>query len=225
MKKSTVILLVLCLAHISFQAFAQGRFSIHAGTSLPMSDFASDDITDEDAGMAALGLNIGVEYNYLLSDKGLGLFGGVDFHYNNLQQDVMNKIKTSYEDLGLNVSEIIYPKYFNIPFSGGLSYTYQANDKIGLFAKGGLTINFFKMTDMFLKANGQTLVTLIDTAYGVGFRVGCGILIDKYTSVSFNYYGLGKLDLDGRVMVGSDSEDIDGKQKVDLATLTIGFLF
>lgn len=81
------------------------------------------------------------------------------------------------------------------------------------------------MTNMELKADGQKSTQKMDLAYGIGFKIGGGILINKKTSISVDYFGLGKHDMDGEVESGGSSQDIDGELKVDLLTLTLGFRF
>lgn len=198
--------------------------SVHFGPSFPVSDFGSDNIFDEDAGGAAVGFNIGLKYTYPLNDKGLGLFGGIDFNYNGLKKDFKDDVEDLVESLYGNV-DIKFSKYINIPVTAGLHYAYQADDKIGVFANAGLAINFLKMTNMELKADGQKSTQKMDLAYGIGFKIGGGILINKKTSISVDYFGLGKHDMDGEVESGGSSQDIDGELKVDLLTLTLGFRF
>jgi opacity protein-like surface antigen len=112
-----------------------------------------------------------------------------------------------------------------VPFTAGLIYTYQADDKIGVFANAGLAVNFLKITEMEVKANGQTVTTEMDVANSIGLKIGGGILINKKTSISIDYLGLGKHDIDGKIKTTGYSEDIDGEVKIDLLTLTIGFKF
>lgn len=78
---------------------------------------------------------------------------------------------------------------------------------------------------MQVKANGQTVTTNMNLATNLGFKVGGGILINKKTSVSVDYLGLGKHDIEGKVTTPGYSEDIDGEGKVDFLTLTIGIKF
>jgi hypothetical protein len=154
----------------------------------------------------------------------LGLFGGIDFNYNGLKKDFKDDVEDLVESLYGNV-DIKFSKYINIPVTAGLHYAYQADDKIGVFANAGLAINFLKMTNMELKADGQKSTQKMDLAYGIGFKIGGGILINKKTSISVDYFGLGKHNMDGKVESGGSSQDIDGELKIDLLTLTLGFRF
>jgi opacity protein-like surface antigen len=127
--------------------------------------------------------------------------------------------------MGINNADIKYYKYINVPITAGLNYSYQADDKIGVFANGGLALNFLKITDMELKANGQTVTLKMDLANHIGYKIGGGILINKKTSISVDYFGLGKHDLEGKVKSTSYSEDMDGEGKIDFVTLTLGVSF
>jgi opacity protein-like surface antigen len=127
--------------------------------------------------------------------------------------------------MGINNPDIKFYKHINVPITAGLNYTYQTDDKIGLSANAGLALNFFKITEMELKANGQTVKTEMDLANNIGFKIGGGISINKKYSVSIDYLGLGKHDIEGKVKATGYSEDIDGELKVDLLTLTFGIKF
>lgn len=225
MRNLKIIVFTLLTFTLITKTYSQGNFSIHFGPSFPVSDFASDDIDDEDAGGAGVGLNVGLQYIYPLSESGLGLFCGIDINYNGLKKDVKDDVEELYEAIGINNPDIKYYKYINIPLTAGLNYTYQADDKIGVFANAGLAVNFMKITDMELKANGQTVTTEMDLANSIGFKIGGGILINQKTSISIDYLGLGVHDTDGKVKTTGYSEDIDGEGKVDLLTLTLGFKF
>jgi opacity protein-like surface antigen len=225
MKNLKILAIVLLSACCMTKIYSQGNVSVHFGPSVPISDFGSDDIDDEDAGGAAVGLNVGLQYIYPLSESGLGIFGGIDFNYNGLKNDVKDDVEELYESMGINNPDIKFYKHINVPITAGLNYTYQADDKIGLFANAGLALNFFKITEMELKANGQTVKTEMDLANNIGFKIGGGISINKKYSVSIDYLGLGKHDIEGKVKATGYSEDIDGELKVDLLTLTFGIKF
>ncbi|MFT3739077.1 MAG: hypothetical protein QM786_09985 [Breznakibacter sp.] len=225
MKNFKIIVFVLLSVLFTERTYSQGSFSVHFGPSFPVMDFASDDTDNEDAGGAAVGLNVGLQYIYPLSENGLGLFGGIDFNYNGLKKGYKDDIEDLYESIGLSGVDIKYYKYINVPITAGLNYTYEADDKIGVFANAGLALNFLKITDMEFKVNGQTATTEMDVASNIGFKIGGGILINKKTSISIDYLGLGKHDLDGKVKADGSSEDLDGEIKVDIVTLTLGIKF
>lgn len=226
MKKSNLITtLLLLLFFVTSNAFSQGDFSIHFGPSLPLSDFADDDLDDDDAGGAGVGFGLGLQYVYPLTENGLGLFGGIDINYNGLQKDVKDDFEEMFEDMGIHNADYKFYKYLNIPISAGLNYTFEADEKISLFGNVGLTANFLKITDFVIEVNNVEVTTEIDLSYSIGFKIGGGIMVNKKTSIAINYLELGEHDIKGKAKANGVSEDIDGKQKVNILTLTLGFKF
>ncbi len=225
MKNFKIIALLLLSICYTAKTYSQGNVTIHFGPSFPVSDFASDDIDDEDAGGAAVGINFGLQYIYPLSESGLGLFGGIDFNYNGLKKDVKDDVEELFESMGINNADYKFYKYINIPITAGLNYSYQADDKIGVFANAGFALNFMKITDMEIEVSGQTVTQEMDLANSIGFKIGGGILINQKTSISIDYFALGKHDIEGEIKTTGYSEDVDGEGKVDLLTLTLGIKF
>lgn len=125
MKNLKIIVFTLLTFTLITKTYSQGNFSIHFGPSFSVSGFAYDDIDDEDAGGAGVGLNVGLQYIYPLSESGLGLFCGIDINYNGLKKDVKDDVEELYEAIGINNSDIKYYKYINSPLTAGLNYTYQ----------------------------------------------------------------------------------------------------
>lgn len=224
MKNLKIIGFVLLSCFLITKTYSQGNVSIHFGPSFPVLDFASNE-DSEYGGGAAVGLNIGLQYIYPLSESGLGLFGGIDFNYNGLKKDIKDDVKELYESLGIYSTDYKFFKYINVPITAGLNYTYQADDKIGVFANAGLALNFLKITDMEIVVDGQTVTAEVDLANNIGFKIGGGILINQKISISIDYLGLGKHDIEGRAKTSGSSEDIDGEGKIDLLTLTLGYKF
>lgn len=224
MKDLRLFGLVCVLFCLATAVHSQGNASFHFGPSFPVSDFASDDLDDEDAGGAAVGLNVGLQYVYPLSESGLGIFGGVDLNYNALQQGVKDEYEENFEFLGIHADYKFF-KYINIPVSAGLNYTYQADDKVGIFANAGVTLNFLKITDMEIEEANETITQEMEIANSMGFKIGGGILLNQKISISLDYYALGEHDVDGEMSIIGFSEDIDFEQEVDLVTLTLGFKF
>lgn len=225
MKKLFVFAFLLLSMGLTSQLHAQAYWTVHFGPSFPMGKFASDDMSDEESGAAAVGVNVGLQYVYPLSETGFGLFGGLDFNYNGLKKGIKDDMEEYYEYLGIYNPEIKYYKYINVPLSGGLIYSYQADEKIGVFANAGLVLNFLKITDMEIKAEGETFTAEVDLASKLGFKIGGGILLNKKTSISIDYFGLGEHNIDGEMKFAGESEGIKGKAKVDFVTLTLGVRF
>ena len=223
LKSITVSLLLLIF--ISAFSFSQSSLSAHLGPSFPLDKFASDNMDDNKAGSAAIGFNLGLQYLYNFEKNGLGLFIGLDFNYNGLKKDVRDSFEKDFEDMGIYNAEFKYYKYLNIPVSAGLHYTFQADKKIALLANLGLAANFMKITDMTVKVGNITTTMKFDLATSIGFKTGAGILINKKTSITANYLYLGKHDVNATIKSNLPNEKIDGEQKVDLLTLTLGFMF
>lgn len=225
MKKNlSMIFLASIFVMVFAHAQAQGKFSMHAGLAIPVMDFGSGDIEDEDAGGAALGLNLGLQYVYPLTESGLGLFGGIDFTYNGLQKSIKDDSKELYELLGIN-GDITFYKYINIPISAGLNFTHQANENTAIFANAGMVFNMLKITDMVIEMGNVEATTEIDMATNLGAKLGGGIIFNNKYSVALNYLALGTHNLEGRVSFMGMFEDVEGKGKVDMLTLTLGFHF
>lgn len=205
--------------------YSQGSFSLHAGPSFPISDFGDDDMDDEDAGGAGVGLNIGGKYVYKLNDKGLGLYFGADFIYNGLKSSVKDDIEDEFENMGLDV-DITYYKYINVPITAGLNYTYKANEQISLFADLGIGADFLKITNYKMEADNEEVELNFDLSTQLAYKFGGGLLIQDKYSIGLNYYGLGKHDVKGEMKYNGDSEDIEDLElKVDVLTLTFGIKF
>ncbi len=102
MKSNTIIKLAfLIVVFSSVETYSQSRFGMQFGLANPLSDFASEDIYDDRAGLAAHGFNLGLKYHYQFSKNGIGLFSGLDFNYNSLAKDCKNDIKEVFKSYGI----------------------------------------------------------------------------------------------------------------------------
>jgi len=221
-----LVFTVLLVLFAFIESYSQSSFNIHLGPSIPLLDYSSENIDNEDAGGAGIGINFGLQYTYQLTESGLGLFAGLDFNYNGLKKDVKDDLEKIFEDLVVTNIYFTHYKYFNIPVSAGLKYKYDADDKIALIGNAGLTINFLKVSDFIIKVDGLKITSEFDLANSIGFKIGGGILINSRTSIMIDYLGLGKHDINGETKAsGLTSKDIDVDQKVDMLTITVGFNF
>jgi hypothetical protein len=229
MKNLKIIVFVLFSFVLTTRTYTQGNVSIHFGSSLPVSDFQSDDINDEDAGGAKIGINIGLKYRYLLTEGGLGIFCGIDLNHNKLQNDFKDHYEELYGRDDIAKLDYQHLNYYNIPISTGLNYNYRANDNIGVFADFGLVLNFLKVSDFEVEADNNTIITSIksDPAYGIGYKIGGGIQIKDKILFTINYLGLGEHDNDREIKRHdyADTEYLDSKLKIDLFTFTLGYMF
>ena len=211
------------------------QFSVHLGSSIPISDFGSNDI-DSGGTAAAVGLNVGLEYIYPLSETGLGILLRIDFSYNGLQKNIKDQIKDgANEDASTlfqtNDIDIKYYKYINVPITAGLNYTFQVNDKMAVFANVKLALNFFKITNFEVEYDGVKVMSKYDLANNLGFKIGGGFLINQKISVSIDYLGLGEHDINSTFTyidtnVGLNINRSDKfKVPVDLLTIALGYRF
>lgn len=226
MKKVAISLTAILIAFLlSGSIYAQSSFSIHAGPSFPLSDFGDDDLYDDDAGGAGVGINLGGKFLYKLNDNGLGLYLGADFIFNGLKSSVKDDIEDEFAEMGANI-DIIYYKYINVPVTAGINYTYKANEQVSLFADLGIGVDFLKVTDMTLEENNEELEIMFDSSPQLAYIFGGGVLIqDKYV-IGLHYNGLGKHDVMGVIQYDGEIEDLDKSElKVDILTLTIGIKF
>ena len=226
MKKLMISLTVIVIAiFLSGNLYSQSSFSIHAGPSFPLSDFGDDDLDDDDAGGAGVGLNLGGKYIYKLNEKGLGLFIGADFNLNGLKSSVKDDIEDEFDDTGVDV-DITYYKYINVPITAGLNYTFKANEQVSLFADLGIGADFFKVTNMTMEADNEEIEFNFDLSTQLAYKLGGGLLIqDKYI-IGLHYNGLGKHNVKGEVKYDGDTADLDDLElKVDVLTLTFGIKF
>lgn len=222
MKRIKILVVLLLSILLTTKINSQGKTSIHIGPSIPISDFASVTSSPPNLGSgAAIGLNVGLQYIVRLSEKGIGIFGGIDFNYNGLKKD--------YKEVfdGPTVLDIKYSKFINVPVTAGLNYIYEAGNKIGVFANAGLALNFLKITDLEIIANTNlgSSTAEYDLAYNVGFKIGGGILINQKMSVSLDYLGLGIHNIDSIIMIDGYQDHYETEVKVDFLTLTVGYNF
>lgn len=224
-KVKSLILALSLLFCISITTKAQESHILRIGTSLPLSDFGSKDPDNDNAGGAATGISAGFQYIYSITDNGLGIFAGMDIHYNALSKNVQDDMKKYFNSIGFPNAKFTFYKHINISPSTGLNYTYKADDKLSVFANGGLVINFYKMTNMVITVDAQEVTTSFNVTSSIGFRIGAGILLNDRITLSLDYWGLGNHDITGEMSSGGQTGDVSGKQKVDILSATLGLRF
>ena len=229
MKKKYIFVAVMLLfgtvSSFAQEANEKGSFSMHAGLSLPMDDFGDDDIDDEDSGLAGTGINIGIEYVYKLNENSLGLFVGLDLFRNGINGDSKDDLEDELENLIGSQVDIEFPVYYNIPISAGLVYNYKVDEKIALFAKGGLVFNSLITTDMSLKLSGEEIVVENDLATSFGFKFGTGVTFSENWSIEIDYLGLGEHDIDSESKCCGETENSSSDLKVGIVSVTLGYKF
>lgn len=208
-----------CLTVFNSKMVAQGTFKFHVGPSFATSDFGDDDVSDDDAGGAGIGINAGLDYLYPLTETGLSLFGGLDVSFNGLK----GEYKEDIEDQVGNV-DVTFFNYINVPISGGLYYEFKPGGNIDLFGNAGLAYNFLKVTNFKLEDGNSEVEFNYGLTNNLGFRLGAGLILNEKTTFAVQVYNLGEHDLDiEREATGQQEQNIDGEQNVSFVTLTIGF--
>lgn len=220
MKKSFIYFSALAIViMLSGNAYSQNSFSLHAGPSFPLADFGDDDLNDEDAGCAGVGLSLGGNYVFQLNDKGLGLYLGADFDINGLKSSVKDDIE---DNLASGV-DIEFYKFINVPVIAGLNYSFKGNDQIALFGNAGIGPDILKVTDMTMKQGSNKVEISYETSAKLAYSIGGGLILDDKIILGVNYYGLGEHNLKGEAKYSGYTDTLDDqKLKVSLMTVTIG---
>lgn len=209
---------------ISLNSFSQGNFQLHAGTAIPISDFGNKELSDDYAGGAAPGINLGIQYLAPLSRaRDLFFFAGFDLNFNGLNKDTKKDIEDSFSLLN---AEIKHSKYYNIPLSGGVLFKHYMRNHMAIYAQGGLTINFFKYTNFVATINDEEFIVKYDIDNKVGFRIGGGLDLNDNISVGIDYFALGKHQADGQIDVPLFGPvDTSIETKVDILAVSVGYRF
>lgn len=224
MKRVLIALTAIAIAVFSsVNAYSQSSFFFHAGPAFPISDFGNDDVDEDDAGGANVGLNLGGKYVYPLNNNGLGLFIGADLNYNGLKGSVKDYFEDQYSYLGVDDEDITYYKYVNVPVTAGLSGTYAGNGQVSVFGEVGIGVDFLKITDMTIEVNNKDMVTNFDVSAQLAYVIGGGVWINDKVGIGLHYNNLGKHEIDGEMKYAGYTEDLESSDlKVGLVTLTLG---
>jgi len=183
---------------------------IHTGVTLPMGDFADDDVFNDYAGMANTGFNIGVK-SYLPLGKSNFSFGfGFDFFLNGLQ----SKYKKEFD---------VSPMYLHIPLTIGLNYSYSLlKNKIKIYGEVGIGPNCSMMTQMSSNTNLGSIYFY--PSYGFGYNMEGGFLL-KWFQIGFRYYYLGNHSYSPDLYWSYLNDFENPKRKISNLQLVVGFNF
>lgn len=225
-KKQLVGILILLLSCVpTINGWSQNEFSFHAGLSLPMGDFASDDEDDYDALGAGTGFNIGFKYLHPFTNSPLGYFFGADFYYNGLKKSIKDDTEDMLEEMNLPSVDITYSKFINIPVLTGLNLAFDAGENLMIFGEAGVGIDYFKITDL-TASSVQKVELIYGSSTKFAYRVGAGLKINKKYLLNVNYNGLGTHNFKPKIKVGYQSETLDRiKPQTDIVSITLGVIF
>lgn len=220
MKNLYALMTILILTPIVSQVFSQSEMTLHFGPTIPVGEFADDDIYNSDSGLAGLGIGVGLSGFFPLNDNGLGMFGGMDILFNPLNNDAKDMIEEDEED-----SDFTFPKYFNIPVSVGLQYNYEINTETKLYGKLGLALSFTKLSNFKWEEPGDDdYIESYELATGFGSMIGGGAKLNDKVELGLNYMALGNHKFEGKYEYGEDSDSIeDFERLVNMVYLTVGF--
>ena len=225
---SKLLLLFLLVSSANIDTFSQSRLNIHIGPAFPLSGIDMYTVNYSDvysvSSSAKTGINIGFQYSYQFPNRGIGIFAGLDFVYN----DIINEFKVSMDSLfsHFGYESYEFPKYYNIPISAGLEYIYEINEKLSLLCNLGMTYNFFKVTDYTYDTMFGDHAFEADWASNIGFKTAIGILYKQKASISIDFLGLGKHEVDIKMIDSGTVEDEGIKEaKVNMLTITLGWNF
>ncbi|MEM6262219.1 MAG: outer membrane beta-barrel protein [Bacteroidota bacterium] len=217
-----VFLVSLFMAAQQVQAQGDVRFSGHAGVALPNSEFGDDDFSDDDSGLAAPGLTVGIKLTKPLGDNGFGLFGGIDVMYNPLQADARDDIEDANPD-----TDFTFFRYITVPLSAGFDYHFDAGDGVQLFGQAGIAFSFVKVTNFVRDDEFEELTSTHELANNVGFTIGAGAVINDHIIVGLSLFNLGDHDIDGETESSefTDTNEFDFEQSISTLNLTVGIMF
>jgi opacity protein-like surface antigen len=228
MKIVRVIAVLLLLLTTLSDSFSQSRYNIHVGPAFPVSGIDMYTLHYSDvytvSASAKTGINIGLQYSYQFPNRGIGIFAGLDFVYNDIINEFKVSIDTILSHIGHESHE--FPKYYNIPISAGLEYIYEINEKFSLLCNLGMTYNFFKVTDYTYDYTFGDYAYEADWATNFGFKAAIGILYKQKASISIDFLGLGKHEVDVKMAdTGTVEDEFIAEAKVNMLTVTLGWNF
>ena len=246
MKRLFTLIIAATLMFTGSQLFAQTNVYLNLSGALPTGDFADGDedewglFTEDNEGGAGLGFNIGIKFNIATGVNGLRALISIDGIYNGLNSDLRDAFEDAIEDGEDYYKDfsLITPKYINIPVMAGANYTYNINNKFGLFAEAGLGPNLRIIT----KCEEYTETDYSKTTYtreyepkvSLAYQFGAGIELSKRVTLGVNFYNLGSAKVkyewknkvkytNGNSPVSSDDKDSLKRITPTIIMLRVGF--
>lgn len=217
MKKNSLVLMGLFL---TLSMFAQEEnknekksfLSFNLGPSIPIGDFASATLENEEAGFSLTGITLDLNYLYSFH-KNVGL--AVSGFYN------MNGLDISKLREATGVSSLKMDHWQFIGLAAGPAFSYELSSKVmgDVRIMGGLAT----ANSPDVRTNGTTLVPE-DWATSGLFQAGIGCRVNIGTNTFFT----GAVDyryLKPRFEVNVDNEIMSAEQKMSLLNFSVGIGF
>ena len=245
MKKLSTLIIAVMLMFAGSQLLAQTNVYLNLSGALPTGDFADGDEDDwglmgeDNEGGAGFGFNVGLKFNIATGVKGLramitldGIYNGLNSDLRDAFEDVIEAGEDRYDEF-----EFTTPKYINIPVMGGVNYTYNFNNKFGIYGEAGLGANLRLITKMesYIETSYQKATTTFqyDPKFSLAYQLGAGIELSNRFTIRINFYDLGDPKVKGKISEkvkytgggsDSDSEKFTWKRiRPTMVMLRVGF--
>lgn len=245
------MMMVAVLLFAGSLLFAQTNVYLNLGGAIPTGDFADGDesgfaLVSEDftEGGAGMGFTAGLKFKFNTGLKGFGVILSLDAIYNGLNSDVKDWFEDVENDWEADFNDFTMktPKYLNAPLMVGANYTYDINQKLGIYGEAGLGANFRYITKLELEGKqsyqGDTYKYIgeneYDPTFTFAYQLGAGIEVSKRMTIGVNYYNLGSGKVSGKFKEkvsysgssDSDSEKFKYKRVTPtMVMLRVGFKF
>lgn len=223
MKKLLPIIFISIFSLFSIDDFAQGNILIRGAVCLPSSDFADDNIFDNNSGLAGFGIGLGFQYFYPLKQNGLNAFVSADFNFNGLK----NGAKGDFDKFFGSKADVNYFEYLSIPLLVGLDLSIPITEQVSIFGNLGIGPNFLQRTKMVVEEDNSELNYNWDLSTSIGYKLGGGLLLMEKYRLGVNYLGSGRHTLKGEIEFDNgDTDNLDlQKFGVSIFEISLGVIF
>lgn len=243
-KQFFIFMMIVCPAVV----YGQFGFNVHTGVALPQGDYASTSLGNGSASGASTGFNLGVEYHHQLV-KNFGMFVGFDYFRNGVSQDLsgeklrpmvlstLPKAGTPPEYSNAQVEYEWYEAYNHVPISIGVMQVVTLSEKLHVYGKAGLSVNYtkvsdtsFKVTEILDDGSIEKLSAKTSKGFvidnGIGYKLGAGVVYNDKVSLFVNYHSFSKQDGVASITVdGFETEMVEEALKMDMLTIGVAVFF
>ncbi|MBL7738821.1 MAG: outer membrane beta-barrel protein [Chitinophagaceae bacterium] len=200
---------------------AKSFLAFHAGPSVPVGDFHSNDFDNADAGFAKAGYNLNLTYGYQFADN-FGLMASVLYNNNKLDNaTIREEMEAEFEGGpgSLNGLKLDHWKWYGITVGPALMYNFTPN----VAADFRIMTGIVNANTPAITFQGEKLVTedwsvTMPLQAGVDLRIGIGKNLFVFANVDYLY-------MKPKFTVDSDIEELVSetiKQKISVVNLTGG---